>query len=463
MLKSYFFVGIGGSGMLPLAEIVAAQGHHVAGSDRSLDQGRLSAKFEALTAKGIALFAQDGSGITSAEQIIVASAAVEPHIPDIVQAQALGCGRMTRAELLAELFNAAPVSIAVGGTSGKSTVTGMIGWILDQAGRDPTIMNGAVMKNYGSGSRVGAGDVFVSEVDESDGSIALYHPTVAVVNNVSLDHKSMAELRSLFGDFLARGGWAVANGDDPEARMLIEARGGALRLQFTVEGPPAPNTLAAADIVEEPFAVSFDVIDGTMPAGRVRLEVPGRHNVANAMAALAAVTATGWALQIAMAGLAGFTGLKRRFEHVGTANGVTVIDDFGHNPDKIAATLATLHAFPGRLLVFFQPHGYGPLKQMGRELADSFRANLRPEDRLLVCDPAYFGGTVDKSVGAGALVLMIGNQAEHIAAREACGDRLIDLARPGDRIIVMGARDDTLSLFAQSLVEGLGNVKTGNA
>jgi UDP-N-acetylmuramate--alanine ligase len=455
-MKSYFFVGIGGSGMLPLAEIVAAQGHEVAGSDRSLDQGRLNAKFEALLAKGIKLFAQDGSGLVSGDQIVIASAAVEATVPDIVRATQLNCVRQTRAELLAELFNAAPVSIAVGGTSGKSTVTGMIGWIMDQVGRDPTIMNGAVMKNYGSGSRVGAGDLFVSEVDESDGSIALYHPSVAVVNNVTIDHKSMDELRLLFGDFLARGGWSVANADDAEALALLNVHGGEMQMQFAINAPVAPHNFVAQNIVEEPFRVAFDLVDATMPVGRVQLQVPGRHNVSNALAALAACAAAGEPLVNSMKAIESFAGLKRRFEWVGEANGVTVIDDFGHNPDKIAATLQTLHAFPGRVLFFFQPHGFGPLKQMGRELADSFRANLNPDDILLVCDPAYFGGTVDKSVGANALVAMIGAQAEHIPQRAACGDRLIALAQPGDRIIVMGARDDTLSLFAQELVTRLG-------
>jgi UDP-N-acetylmuramate--alanine ligase len=452
-MKSYFFVGIGGSGMLPLAEIVAAQGHAVAGSDRSLDQGRLGAKFEALAAKGIALFAQDGSGITTGEQIVVASAAVEAHVPDIMQATALGCARVTRAELLAELFNAAPVSIAVGGTSGKSTVTGMIGWILDQAGRDPTIMNGAVMKNYGSGSRVGSGDVFVSEVDESDGSIALYRPTVAVVNNITLDHKTIEELRELFDGFVERATHQVINADDDEARELP-----VVALTFGIQR----GRLRALDIVEHPNGVSFIAShEDIHQSAPVRIAVPGRHNVLNALAALAATSQVGIPLAQAASALASFTGLKRRMETVGTAGGVTVIDDFGHNPDKIAATLSALHAFPGRLLVFFQPHGFGPLKQMGRELADSFRANLNPEDRLLVCDPAYFGGTVDKSVGADALVAMIGEEGEYIPSRDACGDRLVALARPGDRIVVMGARDDTLSLFAQSLIERLGSPKSG--
>ncbi len=428
--------------MMPLAEIVAAQGATVAGSDRSLDQGRLGAKFEGLAARGIGLHAQDGSGIVSTDQIVVASGAIEATVPDIVRATELGCARMTRAELLAELFNAAPVSIAVGGTSGKSTVTGMIGWILDQAGRDPTIMNGAIMKNYGTGARVGCGQVFVSEVDESDGSIALYRPTVAVLNNISVDHKSMEELRALFGGFLAAAGKAIVNADNAEATALCTDA-----LTF---GLASAADLRATDLVERPGGVDFSIGDTA-----VTLAVPGRHNVSNALAALGAATAVGTPFAAAAAALATFTGLKRRMDVIGTANDITVIDDFGHNPDKIAATLSALHAFPGRLLVFFQPHGYGPLKQMGRELASAFRENLDEGDRLIVSDPAYYGGTVDRSVGSEALVDAIGEQAEHIASRDACGTRLLTLARPGDRIVVMGARDDTLSDFAAGLLAAL--------
>ncbi len=443
MTKSYFFVGIGGSGMLPLAEIVAAQGHVVAGSDRSLDQGRLSAKFETLAARGIGLHRQDGSGIMSAAQIVVASAAVEASVPDIVRATELGCGRMSRADLLAELFNAAPTRIAIGGTSGKSTVTGMIGWILDRAGRDPTIMNGAVMKNYGGGARVGGGSFFVSEVDESDGSIALYNPSIAVLNNVAVDHKSMEELRDLFGAFVRRSWRVAANVDNAEVRALTP--GDAMTF-----GLRAGARLRAVDLNPRPNGIDF-----TVNGLRVSLAVPGQHNVSNALAALAAAQLADVPLADAVEALGAFTGLKRRMETVGTAGGVTVIDDFGHNPDKIAATLSALHAFPGRLLIYFQPHGFGPLKLMARELAEAFIANMKPDDRLLISDPAYFGGTVDRSVGADALVAMIGLQAEHVAQRADCGDRLIDSARPGDRIVVMGARDDTLSLFATDVLARL--------
>ncbi len=446
--------------MMPLAQIVAAQGARVSGSDRSLDQGRLGSKFQGLADQGIALFAQDGSGIISADQIVVASAAIEAAVPDIVRATELGCARMTRAELLAELFNAAPISIAVGGTSGKSTVTGMIGWILDQAGRDPTIMNGAIMKNYGTGARVGSGDVFVSEVDESDGSIALYQPTVAVLNNVAVDHKSMEELRALFGDFLARAERSVVNADNAEAESLLPRESVGAATAIPTGSPLSPGNItfglvSLADLRATDLEKRPDGVDFTLGDVRITLAVPGRHNVANALAALGATISIGIPLADAAAALTTFTGLKRRMDVVGTANDITVIDDFGHNPDKIAATLSALHAFPGRLLIFFQPHGYGPLKQMGRELAYAFRANLAEGDRLIVSDPAYFGGTVDRTIGSESLVDAIGEPAEHIASREACGERLLAVARPGDRIVVMGARDDTLSDFAAGLLASL--------
>jgi len=257
--RPWFFCGIGGSGMLPLALILRGMGAKVAGSDRSRDQGRTPEKFAWLESLGFTLFAQDGSGITSADQVLVASAAVEDTVPEMVRAKELGCARMSRAELLASLFNAAPQGIAVGGTSGKSTVTGMIGWIMTQAGRDPTIMNGAVMKNFVApdapfaSARVGAGGAFVSEVDESDGSIALYRPAVAVLNNVSLDHKSLEELRQLFGNFLASAGVAVVNVDDAESAALLPRA--AHMLTFGT-GEAADIAVAEGSVVEGPTSLA---------------------------------------------------------------------------------------------------------------------------------------------------------------------------------------------------------------
>lgn len=472
--KSYFFCGIGGSGMLPLALIVQGRGGRVAGSDRALDQAKSGDKFVVLRAQGIELFPQDGTGVTSAEQIVIASAAVEESVPDIVKASALGCRRMTRAELLAELFNAAPLGIAVGGTSGKSTVTGMIGWILTQAGRDPTIMNGAVMRNFGSGARLGATGVFVSEVDESDGSIALYRPKIAVLNNVSVDHKPIEELRALFGAFLSVSDIAIVNAEDREAAALIPACAGKAEapardtfscglfpwenvVQFSLG---APADFDGTGIIEKPDGVEFTISNyNENRSVRAYLAVPGRHNVANAVAAVAAACLAGVRFEQAVLNLATYAGLARRLEVVGTAGGVTVIDDFAHNPDKLAATLRTLHTFPGRLLLFFQPHGFGPLRTMGSELANTFAEEMTAEDVLLMPDPVYHGGTTDKSIGSAVVtdaVAAHGRQAEHLATREACGERLLALALPGDRIVVMGARDDTLTTFAEGLIEGLG-------
>jgi UDP-N-acetylmuramate--alanine ligase len=461
--KSYFFCGIGGSGMLPLACIVRGQGHEVAGSDRSLDQGRIGDKFAFLENQGIALFPQDGSGVTGADQILVTSAAIEETIPDVQAARRLGAEHLTRPQLLAQLFNDAEIGIAVGGTSGKSTVTGMIGWVLHAAGRRPTVMNGAVMKNFVNedspfaSALVGSGETFVSEVDESDGSIALYRPRIAVLNNITLDHKSLDELRHLFRDFATKAEKIVLNLDDDETRLLAAALPSERVVTYSLHAETADYF--AADLAEEPFAISFTLHSksGGLPE-HVRLAVPGKHNVSNALAAIAAAHLAGVLLETAAEAIGAFQGLRRRLELVGTAKGISVIDDFGHNPDKITATLDTLHAFPGRLLCMFQPHGYGPIRSMRQELIGCFANKLAPDDVLIMPDPIYYGGTVERTVGSDDIIQGVrafGRNAEHIADRAACGDRLVELARPSDRIVIMGARDDTLSQFAADLLARL--------
>ena len=460
----YFFCGIGGSGMLPLAQILKGMGAEVAGSDRSFDQGRTPEKFAALERQGFALFPQDGSGITSGDQVLVASAAIEDTVPEVAKAKELDCERLTRAELLARLFNAAPRSIAVGGTSGKSTTTAMLGWIMQATGHAPTVMNGAVMKNFVSKERpfasaiVGDGETFVSEVDESDGSIALYRPSVALLLNVSLDHKSMDELRELFGNFLSVADRGVVNADDVEAfRLVAQAKE---PLTFGIENGCAALGVAEGSTADGPTkqaALVIDKRDGSEHA--LRLAMPGRHNLSNALAAIAAANAAGVPVADAVAALADFKGLARRFDVVGTsAKGITVIDDFGHNPEKARATLRTLKQHEGRVIAFFQPHGYGPLRQMGAELAETFAQELGPDDLTILSDPVYFGGTVDRSEGSGRIVDLIakaGGRALHINTREGCGDFIVENAKPGDRVVVMGARDDTLTEFAEDMLARL--------
>jgi len=288
----------------------------------------------------------------------------------------------------------------------------MIGWILHCAGKSPTIMNGADMKNFiGVGSpfasaRVGEGEPFVSEVDESDGSIAFFEPRVAVLNNISLDHKSLDELRTLFRGFIAKAETVVLNLDNAEtAALAVDLKPGRA---VTYSLGRAPAHLLASPPVRSPAGIAFQVkARDTSETVAVELKVPGLHNMANALAALSAAKACGVVLAEAAAHLGEFSGIRRRLEVVGTANEITVIDDFAHNPDKISATLETMHAFPGRLLLMFQPHGYGPIRLMRDALVDCFAGGMHEEDVLVMPEPVYFGGTVDRSVGSREIVCEI--------------------------------------------------------
>jgi UDP-N-acetylmuramate--alanine ligase len=432
--------------MTPLALIIQARGGLVEGSDRALDQGRNAERFDFLRARGVLLHPQDGSGVIRASQILVTSAAVEDTVPDVQAARRIGAAVTTRARLLAELFNSAALSVGVAGTSGKSTTVGMLGWILHRAGKSPTVMNGADMKNFvdvGSpfaSARIGQGEVFVSEVDESDGSITLFEPRVAVVNNISLDHKSLDELRTLFHGFIAQAKTVVLNLDNAETAALLVGLKPGQAITYSLKSAEAH--LIASPPVQSPAGTVFQVkARETGEAVEVSLKVPGLHNVANALAALNAAKACGVTLAAAAAYLGEFSGIRRRLEVVGTANEITVVDDFAHNPDKI-----------------FQPHGYGPIRLMRDAFVGCFARGLRDEDVLVMPEPVYFGGTVNRSVGSGDIVCEIqrsGRKAFAFPDRGACGDMLVRLARRGDRIVVMGARDDSLSQFADELLRRL--------
>ena len=249
----------------------------------------------------------------------------------------------------------------------------------------------------------------------------------------------------------------VLNLDNAETAALAADLKPGQSVTYSLSDPQAD--LLAVSPVPSPAGIAFPVkARDTGEAVEVKLKVPGLHNVANALAALGAAKACGVALADAAAHLGEFSGIRRRLEVVGTANGITVIDDFAHNPDKISATLETMHAFPGRLLLMFQPHGYGPIRLMRDALVDCFASGLHDEDVLVMPEPVYFGGTVDRSVGSRDIVAEIerrGRKAFAFPDRSACGDSLVKLARPGDRIVVMGARDDSLSLFAHELLRRL--------
>lgn len=445
--------------MLPLAIILKGQGAHIEGSDRSFDQGRTPEKFSWIQSQGIRLSPQDGSGINAQSGTLVVSTAVEDTIPDVRAAKEQGLPIVKRAELLASLFNQAETRIAIAGTSGKSTTTGMIGYVLSEAGKRPTVMNGAVFRNFQSADNPyatalsGSRDLFVTEADESDGSIALYDPTIAVLNNIALDHKTMDELRALFDQFVGKAGAAVLNLDNAFVADLA-AHHTDKALTYAIDYPTA--RLLASNIETTPSGIRCIVLDQeTKTTAPLILKVPGKHNISNALACIGACLLLGLPLKDICRYLEGFVGIKRRMEVVGERKGITVIDDFAHNPDKIAATLSTLKETPGRILIAFQIHGYNPIRMMRNEFADVFAKYLTPVDRLYIPEVLYLGGTVDRSVTARDLVndmIEKGVGAQWFETRDDILPEIVKTAQAGDRIIVMGARDDTLSDFARAIL-----------
>lgn len=439
--------------MSPIAQVLLKKGHKVSGSDRAYDQGNSLDKFKALANLGCNICSQDGSGMTDEIDILVVSSAVEESIPDVKAAIEKNIKIMKRSDVLSELFNASETGIAVGGTSGKSTVTAMIGHILKTCEKDPSVINGAVMKNASEGlgnAYLGNSSYCVIEADESDGSIEKYTPAVSVLNNITLDHKPMEELRPLFKDFVGKASiGAVINLDDEESIQLQNTAKNTIT--YGVENSKAD--LNATGLKPLATGVEFQ-LDGTT----ITLQVAGKHNVSNALAAVAAASLVGVGIIDATKAMESFTGVKRRMDIIGTKNNITVIDDFAHNPDKIAATLATLQEHDGRVLAMYQPHGFAPTKMLRRELVEAFVEGMKDEDQLLLPEIYFAGGTVARSISSNDLVSDVNSQnkqAIFFNNRDEIAAYIQENAKKGDRIVIMGARDDTLTDFAKNILEPL--------
>lgn len=454
-MKKYFFCGVGGSGMSSLALALKSKGNDICGSDRSRDAGLYAEKFNILKNQGIRLFAQDGSGIDGQTDALVVSSAVEETIPDVIKARQLNVPVLTRAQVLAGFLHEHN-GIAVGGTSGKTTTTGMIGHILKEAGVDPSVINGGIMLNYadslGMGNVIAGNGAFcVIEADESDGSIELYKPAVSIVTSISLDHKPVEELKVLFGDFVERASvGAVLNADNADTIALKDRNSNVL--SFSVQGADAD--LKAVNIAPVENGVRF-MLDGE----NVFLPVIGRHNVANALAAVAAAEMIGIPRNQALKALESFKGIHRRLETVGvTRKGIAVIDDFAHNPEKISAALSALKEYKGRLIVIYQPHGFKPTKIMRAGIVEAFDRLLSLDDTLIMQEIYYAGGTAQKDISSADLVKDLertGKRVHFIPDRKKIITLVKGLAAKGDRIVIMGARDETLSDFARSIYEAV--------
>jgi UDP-N-acetylmuramate--alanine ligase len=444
-VKKYYFVGIGGSGMNPLAQILRQQGCWVGGSDRSFDRGTNAALFEKLQSLGIRLFPQDGSGVSADLDTLVVSTAIEAQNRELERARAFSIPVMHRAELLAQIFNMG-FGIAIAGTSGKTTVTAMAASVLDAAGKDPTVINGGIIRQYESPARIGNAkcgttDIVLIETDESDGSIVKFKPRIGVITNISKDHKELGELRQLFQTFSSNtADTLIANGDDREIRAL----GISNMITF---GMKAANRIIVDKVQQSTRGTTFEVQDNIF-----HLSVPGLHNVYNAAAAIAIGLVMGLPAKAIQNGISSFAGTRRRLDIVRRENGITVIDDFAHNPDKLSSSIAALKSMGKRLIVIFQPHGYGPTRFLLNELGASFSAALNASDFLFLLPIYDAGGTADRSISSADLAKKIqGPKINCAADRKEVIEQVADLVKTGDVIAVMGARDDTLSEFARDI------------
>jgi UDP-N-acetylmuramate--alanine ligase len=446
----FHYAGLAGSGMSALAQFQAMMGGRVSGSDRAFDRGERAELRAQLQRLGIEIMPQDGSGVTEDCAALIVSTAVEEQVADFATARTQDIPIVHRSELLSH-FVASYRTVAVSGTSGKSTVTAMIFEILEGAGRDPSVITGADLRllqtrGLPGNAFAGGSDLLVVEADESDGSLVRYAPAIGVILNLQRDHKEMEEVAAMFSVLRARSREALVVGEDENLDALA---GGALRFGF---GPRAG--IRGVDVKLTPSGSSF-VVDDVAFA----LPVPGRHNVANALAAIATARALDVPLADMVAPLASFQGVGRRFQTVGAARGVTVVDDFAHNADKIAAALATAKLNASRVLAVYQPHGYGPTRFLRQDFVDTFTRELRPDDRLWMLEVFYAGGTAARDFSAADIVEDIaknGVKAEFAPSRAWLAARIAEEARAGDLVLVMGARDPSLSDLAREIVAELG-------
>jgi len=443
--------------MNPLALVMRARGHEVQGSDRSFDRGENAAVEASLRRAGIVIAPQDGTAVTPEIDRFVFSAAVEADTPEMRAARALGIERVARPALLAEIVNDGRPGVAVAGTSGKSTITGMLAWIMRDAGAGATVIGGAALVGEGSGGCFAAGSAdgpVIAEACESDGTLVGYRAAIGVVHNISRDHDEIDALRLQFAAFADYSERVLINVGCPEAAALARSR---KALTY--------GTVADADAVLTVIARGPDRAVGTLRlAGReIALDVPqpGVHNLENAAAAALVAIELGVPPTVVASALSRFPGVARRFEVVGiTSNGIRVVDDYAHNAEKLRAAITTAQTGSSRVVALFQPHGFGPARFLRPELRELLPRVLRAQDRFAYLEVFYAGGTVTKDVSSRMLAddlgpnVHCGYAPDHAAAVEWIRGE----ARAGDTVLVMGARDPSLPRLTRAVLDALDSI-----
>ncbi len=443
-----FFIGVAGSGMSALAQYLQGIGKQVSGSDRFFVEAEHNETREKLEAEGIRCFVQDGSGIGEGTDLIVASAAIEDTVVEMQKAKQLGIPVMRRSELLS-LIAGSKKTIAVGGTSGKSTTTAMLFDILQYAGLEPSIISGAglisiIREGKIGNAKVGKGEWLVIEADESDGSIVQYKPEIGLLLNVDKDHQELGELMRIFKTFRDNSKRFVVNLSHPLAASLSTDK------QFDFSTDP----LIKAGYNAENFRQNGLNISFTIAGVSFSMQLVGRHNMENALAATAIANQAGVALTMCAEALEKYEGIFRRHQVLGKKDGVWLIDDYAHNPVKCAAAIEACQPVGKKVIAWFQPHGYKPTKFLREDFVKEIGDALRPDDEIWMSEIFYAGGTATKDISANDLIEDLkarGKKAFFVADRK----QFLETARPhfttDTVLLLMAARDPSLEEFAQSV------------
>jgi len=450
--NNIFFIGVAGTGMSAIAQYLQGIGKHVSGSDRYFNPDVPNQTKEKLEAEGIKCFLQDGSGITSETDLVVVSTAIEDTVYEVKKAKELNIPILRRSQVLA-LISESKKTIAIGGTSGKSTTSAMIFDILQFAGLKPSIISGAgltsiIREGKIGNAKVGAGEWLVIEADESDGSIVQYHPEIGLLLNIDKDHQEIDELMQIFGTFR-----------DNTTDIFITNRSNKLAAQLSVN---SENDFAIepvqAGFVGSEFNQNGFVIDFKVNNQPVKMNTVGKHNMENALAAIAVVSRLGVNIEVAAEALLHYEGIYRRHQIIGEKNGVLLIDDYAHNPAKSAASIAACQPLAPKVIAWFQPHGYGPTRFLRNDFVEEIAAVLRPEDEIWMSEIFYAGGSAVKDISANDLIVDIkksGKNAFFVENRNKLVDELKSHFTQPCVLLLMGARDPGLESFAGEVFDKL--------
>ncbi len=451
--NNIFFIGIAGTGMSAIAQYLAGIGKNISGSDRYFLPDTYNETKEKLMAEGIQCFLQNGEGITGLTDLAVVSTAVEDSVPEVQKAKLLNIPVMKRSELLA-MIAASKRTIAVGGTSGKSTTSAMLFDILHYAGMQPSIISGAglvsIIKEGKIGNaKVGAGEWLVIEADESDGSIVQYHPEVGLLLNIDKDHQEIDELMNIFEIFKNNTKRLfVVNQANPLSKKLSANS----HQDFSTDENSGAGYIAK-NFIQEGLSITFNIQQSTF-----NLSTVGKHNMENALAAAAIANQLGVDMDTCAAALKNYEGIYRRHQILGNKNGVWVIDDYAHNPAKCAASIAACQHIAPKVIAWFQPHGYGPTRFLRHDFVKEIAGVLRPADEIWMSEIFYAGGTAVKDISANDLITdikVLGKNAFFAEDRAGFLEAVRTHLNNDCVLLLMGARDPGLEIFAKQVWEKL--------